>query len=88
MQPNADSSIREPTIGKVLLASRGFFKQQYWYWICIGALLGFSLLFNLFYILSLTFLSRKASTFVFLLAAGVSKLKLIAYLLFAIIYSF
>ncbi|KMT06316.1 hypothetical protein BVRB_7g159990 [Beta vulgaris subsp. vulgaris] len=55
--PNADSSIREPTIGKVLLASRGFFKQQYWYWICIGALLGFSLLFNLFYILSLTFLS-------------------------------
>ncbi|KAL2933657.1 ABC transporter G family member 39 [Bienertia sinuspersici] len=55
--PNTDPRIDEPTIGKVLLASRGFFKQQYMFWISIVALLGFSLLFNLLYILSLTFLS-------------------------------
>ncbi|XP_021728709.1 ABC transporter G family member 39-like [Chenopodium quinoa] len=55
--PNTDPGIPEPTIGKVLLASRGFFKEQYWFWISIVALLGFSLLFNLLYILSLTFLS-------------------------------
>lgn len=55
--PNPDTRINEPTIGKVLLASRGFFKQQYWFWICIGALLGFSLVFNLLYILCLTYLN-------------------------------
>ncbi|XP_021846147.1 ABC transporter G family member 39 isoform X2 [Spinacia oleracea] len=55
--PNTDPRIDEPTVGKVLLASRGFFKEQYWFWISILALLGFSLLFNLLYILSLTFLS-------------------------------
>lgn len=63
MQPNTDPRIDEPTVGKVLLASRGFFKEQYWFWISILALLGFSLLFNLLYILSLTFLSRKLSIF-------------------------
>ncbi|KAH9617937.1 hypothetical protein KSS87_004826 [Heliosperma pusillum] len=55
--PNTDKRIHESTVGKVLLASRGFFRQQYWFWICIGALLGFSLIFNLLYILSLTYLN-------------------------------
>ncbi|KNA07725.1 hypothetical protein SOVF_169190 [Spinacia oleracea] len=55
--PNTDSRFHEQTIGKVILSSRGFFKQQYWFWICIGALLGFTLIFNLFYILSLTYLN-------------------------------
>ncbi|XP_021845699.1 ABC transporter G family member 39 isoform X2 [Spinacia oleracea] len=55
--PNTDSRIHEQTIGKVILSSRGFFKEQYWFWICIGALLGFTLIFNLFYILSLTYLN-------------------------------
>uniref|UniRef100_A0A803MQI5 ABC transporter domain-containing protein n=1 Tax=Chenopodium quinoa TaxID=63459 RepID=A0A803MQI5_CHEQI len=62
--PNTDPGIPEPTIGKVLLASRGFFKEQYWFWISIVALLGFSLLFNLLYILSLTFLSRSINSHV------------------------
>ncbi|KAK9755345.1 hypothetical protein RND81_01G018900 [Saponaria officinalis] len=55
--PNTDTRIHESTVGKVLLSSRGFFKQQYWFWICIGALLGFSLVFNVLYILSLTYLN-------------------------------
>lgn len=34
------------TVGKFLLRSKGMFTEEYWYWICIAALLGFSLLFN------------------------------------------
>lgn len=59
MQPNIDPRIDEPTVGKVLLKSRGFFTEEYWYWICIGALFGFSLLFNILFIAALAFLNRK-----------------------------
>ncbi|XP_074276933.1 ABC transporter G family member 39-like isoform X2 [Silene latifolia] len=55
--PNTDLRIKEPTVGKVVLASRDFFDQEYWFWLSIGALLGFSLLFNLLYILALTYLN-------------------------------
>jgi hypothetical protein len=60
-QPNPDPKIPEPTVGKVLLGARGMFKEDYWYWICVGALLGFSLLFNICFMLALTFLNRKQS---------------------------
>ena len=57
------SSLAQPsgntTVGKVLLEERGLFNEEYWYWICIGALLGFSLLFNGLFIAALTYLSRK-----------------------------
>ncbi|PON42827.1 ABC transporter-like [Parasponia andersonii] len=46
----------QSTVGKVLLESKGFFTEEYWYWICIGALLGFSLLFNTLFIVALAFL--------------------------------
>ncbi|CAL0299773.1 unnamed protein product [Lupinus luteus] len=55
--PNIDPRIPEPTVGKALLKARGMYTEDYWYWICIGALLGFSLLFNICYILALTFLN-------------------------------
>ncbi|KAL3754118.1 hypothetical protein ACJRO7_001378 [Eucalyptus globulus] len=55
--PNMDTRINEPTVGKVLLKSRGFFVQEYWYWICIGALFGFSLLFNILFVAALTWLN-------------------------------
>ncbi|KAH1258747.1 ABC transporter G family member 39 [Glycine max] len=45
-----DPRINAPTVGEVLLKSRGFYTEEYWFWICIGALLGFSLLFNLLFI--------------------------------------
>ncbi|KAM5559550.1 pleiotropic drug resistance protein 2 [Rosa sericea] len=54
---NTDPRINEPTVGKVLLKSRGFFTDEYWFWICIGALFGFSLLFNILFIAALTFLN-------------------------------
>ncbi|XP_062091838.1 pleiotropic drug resistance protein 2-like isoform X4 [Humulus lupulus] len=55
--PNNDSRISQPTVGKALLKARGMFTEDYWYWICIGALFGFSLLFNICFIAALTFLN-------------------------------
>ncbi|KAL5583156.1 hypothetical protein UlMin_015598 [Ulmus minor] len=47
----------QPTIGKTLLKERGLFVDQNWYWIGVGALFGFSLLFNILFIAALTFLN-------------------------------
>ncbi|KAK4279541.1 hypothetical protein QN277_011309 [Acacia crassicarpa] len=55
--PNYDRRISEPTVGKALLKSRGLFTQNSWFWISIGALLSFSLLFNILFILALTYLN-------------------------------
>ncbi|XP_010519283.1 PREDICTED: ABC transporter G family member 39-like [Tarenaya hassleriana] len=55
--PNMDTRINARTVGEVLLKSRGFFTQGYWFWICIVALLGYSVLFNVLYILALTYLN-------------------------------
>jgi len=49
----------EGTVGKTLLAERGLFTEERWYWICVAALAGFSLLFNVLFIAALTFLNRK-----------------------------
>ncbi|XP_049933546.1 pleiotropic drug resistance protein 2-like isoform X3 [Nymphaea colorata] len=56
-KPNTDASIDAPTIGKAILKSRGMFVEEYWYWICIGALIGFSLLFNVCFVLALKYLN-------------------------------
>jgi len=47
------------TLGVSILKSRGFFPQAYWYWIGIGALIGYVFLFNFLFALALHFLSRK-----------------------------
>jgi ABC-type multidrug transport system ATPase subunit len=54
--PNPDTRINQPTVGKVLLKSRGMFVDEYMYWICVVALFGFSLLFNICFTLALTYL--------------------------------
>lgn len=59
LQPNNDTNVNAPTIGTAILKSRGLFVDGYWYWISIGALVVFALLFNMLFILSLTFLNRK-----------------------------
>ncbi len=46
------------TLGVEVLLSRGLFVHGYWYWIGIGALLGFVVLFNSLFILAITFLDR------------------------------
>ncbi|KAH9604838.1 hypothetical protein KSS87_022657 [Heliosperma pusillum] len=45
------------TIGVAILRGRGFSTDPYWYWIAVGALVGFTLLFNVVYTLALTLLS-------------------------------
>ena len=74
LQPNPDPFIPEPTVGKVLLKARGMFKEDYWYWICVGALLGFSVLFNICFIIALTFLNRKQS-FTTLISSSVTAIR-------------
>ncbi|RDY09750.1 ABC transporter G family member 39, partial [Mucuna pruriens] len=56
-KPNTDPRTDAPTIGKVLLKGRGFFTEDYWFWICIGALFGYALIFNLLFIVALTYLN-------------------------------
>ncbi|XP_052175461.1 pleiotropic drug resistance protein 2-like [Diospyros lotus] len=50
------------TLGKTLLDSRSFFTDEYMYWVCIAALMGFSLLFNILFIAALTFLNPLGDT--------------------------
>ncbi|XP_077235594.1 ABC transporter G family member 45-like [Tasmannia lanceolata] len=66
--PISDRNINEDTIGKAFLRSRGLFTEWYWFWICMGALMGFSLLFNILCILALEYFKapgkRQASVFI------------------------
>uniref|UniRef100_A0A7N0V4T9 ABC transporter domain-containing protein n=1 Tax=Kalanchoe fedtschenkoi TaxID=63787 RepID=A0A7N0V4T9_KALFE len=54
--PNIDPRFTESTVGRVLLASRSFFMDESWYWISIGALIGFSILFNLLFVTALAYM--------------------------------
>ncbi|KAI3450683.1 hypothetical protein Pfo_007348 [Paulownia fortunei] len=54
---SAPTNGSEPTVGKTLLRDRGLFTTESWYWICIMALFGFSLLFNILFIAALTYLN-------------------------------
>ncbi|KAK4385528.1 Pleiotropic drug resistance protein 2 [Sesamum angolense] len=54
--PNTDPRFPEPTVGKVLLSMRGMFLEDYMYWVCVAALFAFSILFNLCFIVALTYL--------------------------------
>ncbi|KAI3525096.1 hypothetical protein L1887_03768 [Cichorium endivia] len=50
------------TLGRIIVTSRGLFAEAYWYWIAFGALIGFMLIFNLCYTLSLKFLDPYGKT--------------------------
>nr|GEY05233.1 ABC transporter G family member 39-like isoform X2 [Tanacetum cinerariifolium] len=60
--PNIDPRIDASTVGEALLKSRSFFTEDYWFWICVGALLGFSIIFNLLFIVALTYLNPLGDT--------------------------
>jgi hypothetical protein len=47
------------TVGIGVLQSRGVFTEAKWYWIGLGVLVGYALLFNLLYTVALAVLSRK-----------------------------
>lgn len=59
LQPNTDKSIDAPTVGTAILKSRSLFTNENWYWIAVAALAGFTVLFNLLFVLTLTYLNRK-----------------------------
>ncbi|KAK8685583.1 hypothetical protein V6N13_041583 [Hibiscus sabdariffa] len=59
---NTDPRIDAPTVGKVLLKTRGFYTEEYWFWICVGALFAFSLVFNILFIGALTFLNAASDS--------------------------
>ncbi|GAB2269453.1 transcription factor [Dionaea muscipula] len=44
-------------LGVMVLKTRGIFPHAYWYWLGVGALLGFVVLFNILYTFALTFLN-------------------------------
>ncbi|XP_062089776.1 pleiotropic drug resistance protein 1-like [Humulus lupulus] len=46
-------------LGIAVLKSRGFFLHEYWYWIGVGALIVFVLVFNILFALALTCLNAK-----------------------------
>ncbi|KAL2509221.1 ABC transporter G family member 39 [Forsythia ovata] len=73
--PNTDPRFNEPTVGKVLLQSRGFYTDDYWFWICVGALIGFSFLFNILFIVALTFLNPLGDSSTIVLDENDSKKK-------------
>ncbi|XP_073127803.1 pleiotropic drug resistance protein 2-like isoform X2 [Henckelia pumila] len=54
--PNDDKRFTGSSAGLELLAARGMFTEEHWYWICVIALFGFSLFFNLCFVAALTFL--------------------------------
>ncbi|KAM0823891.1 hypothetical protein ACQ4PT_070564 [Festuca glaucescens] len=60
--PNNDTSIDAPTVGKAILKSRGLFTDDSGFWLSIGALIGFTILFNILFILALTYLSPSGSS--------------------------
>lgn len=47
------------TLGVLILKVHGFLPSEDWYWIGVGAIIGFSLLFNFGYVLALTYLNRE-----------------------------
>lgn len=49
------------TLGERFLRSRGIFVDKNWYWIGVGALIGYMVLFNFLFILFLEWLDREFS---------------------------
>jgi hypothetical protein len=66
LQPNNDTIIDAPTVGKAILISKGLFTGEWGFWLSIGALVGFIILFNMLYLWALTYLSRKHYSFFFI----------------------
>ncbi|KAL6656651.1 hypothetical protein ACP70R_004431 [Stipagrostis hirtigluma subsp. patula] len=60
--PNTDRSIDAPTIGRAILKFKGYFTGQWGYWLSIGAMIGFTILFNVLFLCALTFLSPSGNS--------------------------
>jgi hypothetical protein len=47
------------TLGREILSTRGVFERGYWYWLGVGALFAYSILFNLLFCFFIKVLNRK-----------------------------
>ncbi|KAG9131352.1 hypothetical protein Leryth_006173 [Lithospermum erythrorhizon] len=54
---NKPGPIPNETLGVTVLKSRGSFPDTYWYWLGAGALIGFTILFNISFTFALTYLN-------------------------------
>ncbi|CAI0473625.1 unnamed protein product [Linum tenue] len=68
--PNSTESL-----GIQVLRSRGFFTEPHWYWLGVGATFGFLFLFNIVFVLALTFLDKSLTFFYLLKWSEFEKLK-------------
>ncbi|KAG6389557.1 hypothetical protein SASPL_151028 [Salvia splendens] len=50
------SKINGTELGVLVMESRGFFPESYWYWLGLGACIGFMFLFNFAHLICLTYL--------------------------------
>lgn len=49
------------TLGHKVMHNFGIHQDAYWYWLGVGTLIGYMILFNALYTLTLTYLDRKHS---------------------------
>ncbi|CAN0856234.1 Pleiotropic drug resistance protein 1 [Linum grandiflorum] len=49
---------RNESLGLLVLKSRGFFTEPHWYWLGVGASIGFLFLFNIMFSMALTFMDE------------------------------
>jgi hypothetical protein len=56
MVPQAFHYENVNTTGEAVLKARGLITEWHWYWVCVGVLFGFSLIFNLASIFAFEFL--------------------------------
>lgn len=54
-----DRTVSNDTLGVQVLNSRGIFVDPNWYWIGVGALLGYIMLFNILFVVFLDLLDRE-----------------------------
>ncbi|KAL5582721.1 hypothetical protein UlMin_015163 [Ulmus minor] len=64
------------TIGQEALRSRGLNFEGYFYWVAVGALLGFAIIFNIGYILALSYLKAPGSSSTLISHENLSKLQI------------
>ncbi|KAL0309566.1 UNVERIFIED_CONTAM: ABC transporter G family member 39 [Sesamum radiatum] len=70
--PNPDPDSMNLLSGKSF-QSRGFYTEDHWFWICICAIIGFSVLFNILFIAALTFLNPLGDSSALILDESASK---------------
>lgn len=65
---------RDTTVGLAVLDNRGIFKEEWWRWVGMAALLGYAIVFNILVLLAQTYLGRESLAFCMLLESTMLQL--------------